>query len=265
MKLVDVHCHLNQEYFADKLDLVLERAKAAGLKAIVISGVNPPGNREVLKLAQKDPLLKVSLGIYPIDALGLSEGESGLPRQLVPINLEDEFEFIRKNKEKIVAIGEVGMDFYWDQEHHQKQTENFLRIINFAKSIHKPIVIHSRKAEKECLDLLEQEIPNKEINVVLHCFSGNKNLIKRAAALGYYFSVPPNIIKLQHFQTLVSLVPLEQLLTETDAPWLSPYPDQRNEPAFVVETIKKMAEIKKISKEEIAAQIWKNYELVFLK
>src|SRR3989339_1804248 len=99
MKLVDVYCHLNQEYFADKLVLVLERAKAASLKAIVISGVNPPGNREVLKLAQKDPLLKVSLGIYPIDALGLSEGESGLPRQLVPINLEDEFEFIRKNKE----------------------------------------------------------------------------------------------------------------------------------------------------------------------
>jgi TatD DNase family protein len=97
----------------------------------------------------------------------------------------------------------------------------------------------------------------------MHCFSGNKKLITQGCELGYYFSIPPNIVKLQHFQTLVEMVPLTQLLTETDAPWLSPFPDQRNEPAFVFETIKKIAEIKKSSAEKIAEQIWQNYEKVF--
>ncbi len=264
MNLIDVHCHLTHELFKNELDSFISRAKEAGLKAIVVSGVNPPNNQEVLKLAEKYPLLKPSLGIYPIDALGLSEGETGLARQTVPINLEEEFAFIKKNKDKIVSIGEIGMDFHWDKDHHQKQEENFRRIIRFAISIKKPIVIHSRKAEKECIDVLEQEIKNKEINVIMHCFSGNKKLIQRASSLGHYFSIPANIIKLQHFQTLVEMVPITQLFTETDAPWLSPYPNQINEPAFVLESLKKIAEIKKISLETAAELIWENYEKIFV-
>lgn len=263
MKLVDVHCHLNHIRFKDDLKEVLNRAEQAGVKAIIVSGVNPPANQQVLELADKYPLIKVSLGIYPIDALGLSEGETGLPQMTEKIDLTQEFKFIESHKEKIVAIGEVGLDFHWDKDHHEQQKENFRKIIGFAKKIHKPLVIHSRKAEQECIDILEEEINNKEIPVVMHCFSGNKNLIKRAAALGYYFSIPPNIIKLQHFQTLVEMVSLEQLFTETDAPWLSPFRDQKNEPAFVVEAIKKIAEIKKLTAEKVADQIWKNYQQVF--
>lgn len=263
MNFVDVHCHLNHKLFTEDLDEVITRAKQAGVKVIITSGINPPANREVLELAKKDPIIKVSLGIYPIDALGLSEGEMGLPRQTVSINLEEEFKFIEKQKNKIVAIGEVGLDFHWDQEHHEEQKENFRKIIRFAKKIKKPIIIHSREAEKECLDILEEEIRNKEIFVIMHCFSGNKNLIKRAATLGYYFSIPPNIIKLQHFQTLVKMVSIEQLFTETDAPWLSPFKDKKNEPAFVVEAVKKIAEIKKLSAEQVAEQIWVNFQKVF--
>ncbi len=229
MKLVDVHCHLNHKSFQEDIDKVLKRADKAGVKAVVVSGVNPPANKEVLKLAEKHPLIKVSLGIYPIDALGLSEGETGLPRHPEKINLEEEFKFIEKNKDKIIAVGEIGMDFHWasKEETYQKQADNFKKIITFAKKINKPIVIHSRKAEKECIDILEEEIKD-DLPVVMHCFSGNKKLIKRAAELGHYFSIPPNIIKLQHFQTLVEMVDLKQLLTETDAPWLSPFPDQKN-------------------------------------
>ncbi|MBT3298384.1 TatD family hydrolase [archaeon] len=270
MSLVDVHCHLNHALFKDNMKEILERAKQAGIKAIVVSGVNPAANKDVLELAEKinskkdnDNILKVSLGIYPIDALGLSEGETGLPRNTEKINLEKEFKFIEKNKNKIVAVGEVGLDFHWDKLHHNQQKENFRKIIRFVKSINKPIVIHSRKAEKECIDILEEELPNKDIPVIMHCFSGNKKLIKRATELGHYFSVPPNIVKLQHFQTLVEMVPLNQLFTETDAPWLSPFPDKRNEPSFVIETIKKMAEIKEITEEEVEKQIWNNYVKVF--
>jgi len=266
MNLVDVHCHLNHALYKPETDEIIKRAKKVGVKAIVCSGVNPPANREILKLAEKYPkIVKVSLGIYPIDALGLSEGDTGLPRQPIAIDLEEEFVFIKKNKDKIAAIGEIGMDFHWDKDHHTQQEENFRKIIQFAISINKPIVIHSRKAEKECIDVLEQEVKNKEIPVIMHCFSGNKNLIKRARDLEHYFSIPANIVKLQHFQTLVELVPIEQLFTETDGPWLSPYTDRKNEPAFVVETIKKIAEIKKITPEEAADQIWKNYQKVFEK
>ena len=235
MKLVDVHCHLNHEYFQPQMAEVLKRAEEAGVSAIVTSGVNPAGNKEVLELVKKYPsILRASLGIYPIDALGLSEGDTGLPRQPVPINLDEEFAFIKqaiseyKTKEGhdlVVSIGEVGMDFHWadKEKYYAQQAENFRKIIRFAISVKKTLVIHSRKAEKECLDILEEEIKNKEIKVDLHCFSGNKKLIERAAKLGYYFSIPPNIIKLQHFQTLVQMVDIKQLLTETDAPWLSPY------------------------------------------
>ena len=265
MQLVDVHCHLNHALFKDDLPLVLERAKNAGVKAIIVSGPNVPSNREVLKLAEKYPILKASLGLHPIDALGLSEGETGLPKQKGKVDLEEEFKFIEKNKDKIIAVGEVGMDFHWaDKEKTgQEQAEIFRKVVKFAVKLGKPLVVHSWEAEEECLNILEEEIKNKEIPVINHCFGGRKSLITKAAELGHYFSIPPHIIKSSNFQTLVKKVPLEQLFTETDAPWLSPFPDQKNEPAFVVEAIKKIAEIKNLTPEEVADQIWKNYEKVF--
>jgi len=262
---VDVHCHLNHDLFKPDLEQVLERARKAGLKTLLVSGVNPVSNKEVLALAKKYPLIKASLGIYPIDALGLAEAEIGLPRQIVPINLADEFRFIEKNKDVVVAIGEVGMDFHWADKDktYAQQADNFRQIIRFAIKLKKPLVIHSRKAERECLEILEQEIKNKEIPVINHCFSGKKNLISKAAGWGHYFSIPPNILRSHSFQTLVKMVDLRQLLTETDAPYLSPYTGKRNEPAFIVETIKKIAEIKGLSEKEVADSIWKNYERIF--
>lgn len=264
MNLVDIHCHLNSRLFQDDLDEVLQRAKEAGVKAIIVSGTNPVANKQVLELAQKDPIIKVSLGIHPIDALGLSEGETGIPKQSGPINLEEEFKFIEENKDKIVGVGEVGLDFHWSlkPEEHQKQKEIFRKIIKFAIKIKKPIIVHTWDAEEDCLNILEEEVKG-EIPVILHCFGGRKALITGAKRLGYYFTVPPSILRIGNFQTLVKKVDLKQLLTETDAPWQSPFKGKKNEPAFVLETIKKIAKIKKISEEEAADQIWKNYERVF--
>lgn len=266
MNLIDVHCHLNHALFKDDLPEVLQRAQAVGIKVIIVSGVNTNANLEVLNLAEQYPIIKASLGIYPIDALGLSEGETGLPRQPQPINLEEEFKFIEKNKNNILSIGEIGMDFHWASKEATgaKQADNFKKIIRFAKRINKPIVIHSRKAEAECIRILGEEIPHKEIQVIMHCFSGKKVLTSQAVALGHYFSIPPNIVKSDQFQTLVKIVPLTQLLTETDSPWLSPLKEQRNEPSFVIETIKKIAEIKQLTKEQVADQIWQNYQKAFL-
>lgn len=262
MNLTDVHCHLNHKDFQDDLDKVIERAKKAGVKAIVVSGTNTEANKQVLELAQKDPIIKVSLGMHPIDALGLSEGETGIPKQLQPINLEEEFKFIEENKHHILAIGEVGLDFHWDKEHHQKQKEIFRKIIQFTIKINKPIIVHTWDAEEDCINILEEEV-NGQIPVILHCFGGRKSLISRAKELGYYFTVPPSILRIGNFQTLVKKVDLKQILTETDAPWQSPYKGKRSEPAYVMETIKKIAHIKKLTEEEVAEQIWQNYKRVF--
>lgn len=265
MNLVDVHCHINHESFKKDLDLVLERAANVGVKAILLSGVNPVANREVLKYCSTYPLLKASLGIYPIDALGLQPDAAGLPHHPGPIDLDAEFAFIEKNKAQVAAVGEVGMDFHWAEKEKtlSQQAENFRRIIRFALRIRKPLVIHSRKAEQECVEILREEIKHKEIPVIQHCFSGKKSVIQQAAALGHYFSIPPNIIRSQSFQTLVQMVDIKQLLTETDAPYLSPFPEQRNEPAFVLESVQKIAQIKGLTVEEAAAQIWKNYQTIF--
>lgn len=264
MKLVDVHCHLTHEMYKNNIKEVIVRAKKKGIKAILVSGVNPAENRKIIEFCRQDEILKPSLGIYPIDALGLSKGDTGLKRNEGKIDLDKEFKFIEENLNQIYAIGEIGMDFYWDKEHHIKQEENFRKIIRFAIKVKKPIVIHSRKAEKECIQILSQEIKNNEIPVIQHCFSGNKKLIKQSLELGHYFSIPPVIVRLQHFQMLVEMVPIEQLLTETDAPWLSPVQEEKNEPAYVIESIKKIAEIKGISIKETADAIWKNFEKIFL-
>lgn len=260
MNLVDTHCHLTHERFKDDIDEVINRAKKAGFKALVCSGTNPPVNREILALAKKHSIIKPSLGIYPIDALGLAPDEVGMARYEGKIDIDAEFAFFEQHKNEIVSIGEVGMDFHWDDKHHEQQAKNFGKIIALTEKIGKPIVVHTRRAEEECVALLEK---SKLKYVILHSFEARKSLIKRAADRGFYFSVPTSIVRSQQFQTLVEIVPLTQIFTETDAPWLSPFKDKRNEPAFIVESIRKIAEIKKITEKEVAAQIWENYEKVF--
>ncbi len=258
--LVDVHCHLTHEKLKNQIPDVIKRAKENGVVAIIASGVNVPTNREVLELAKKYDMIKCSLGLYPIDLLGLQPDESGLTRPTEKFDLDEELKFIEKNKDKILAVGECGLDFHWDKEHHDEQKDNFEKIIEFTKKINKPILIHSRKAEVECVELLEKSGIKK---VILHMFEGRKHLIKRAEELGYYFTVPTNILKSQHFQMLVEMVNLNRLLTETDAPWMSP-DSNPNEPANVSLTITKIAELKKMDVKEVENAIYMNYQKVFL-
>ncbi|MEK6874237.1 MAG: TatD family hydrolase [Nanoarchaeota archaeon] len=260
LKLVDVHCHLEHELFQPDLDAVIKRARDAGVKHIICSGVNPPTNKQVLDIAKKySDIVRCSLGIYPIDALGIAPDATGLAIHKGVIDLDDEFDFINNHKDQIVGIGEVGMDYHWDQEHHVQQKANFERIIEFTEKLHKPIIIHSRKAEADCIQMLKSSRLKK---VNLHCFSGNKHVIKEAADAGFFFSIPANIVKAQNFQTLVKLVSLSQLLTETDAPWLSP-DQKRNEPVQVLRSIEMIAHIKGLTIEETSLAIFGNYQRIF--
>ncbi len=265
MPLADTHAHLTSAVFKGQLDAVITRAKAAGVAAINCSGVNRPTNEEVLTLARKYPMIKASLGLYPIDLIGLpKEADTGLAYQQPPIDLDEELKFIHAHRDKIVSVGEVGLDYKWStkEEEHKLQKQNFEKIISFAEKIGKPIVVHSRKAEEDCVNMLAS---SKIKKVQLHVFEGRKHLIKRAADLGFYFSIPCIILKLQHFQMLAEMVDIKQLLTETDAPWLSPFPGKPNEPAFIAETIKKIAEIKKMKPEDVEERLWENYGNMFLR
>ena len=241
--LVDVHAHLHFEQIKDKIEEILERAKENNFSAILNSGTSLESNKITLELAKKYNLIKPSLGIYPTEVKDINK----------------EIEFIEKHKKEIYAVGEVGLDFK-EAKNFEEQKKNFLKIIDLAEKINKPIIIHSRKGEKEVLDLLET---SKLKKVILHCFSGNMKLVQRAIDLGYSFSIPPVIVRLEHFQKVVELSPTTKLLTESDSPFLSPYKGQFNEPSFIKETIKKIAEIKKITEEETEKIIFMNYQKIF--
>lgn len=258
---VDTHCHLTHELFKQDIDQVVARAKKAGFKALLCSGINRPTNEETLALAKKYDIIKPSLGLYPIDLIGLAPDAVGLSHQK-DINLDEELEFIRKHKDVIYAIGEVGLDFHWSTkpEEHELQKKNFQCIIEFTEKLGKPIVVHTRRAEAECIEMLESSHLK---HVLLHTFEAKKKLIRKAADTGYFFSVPTSIVRSQQFQLLVSIVDLTQLFTETDAPWLSPFPGKRNEPVHILESIKKISEVKKMQQDDVELQIEKNFDKVF--
>jgi TatD DNase family protein len=258
MILIDVHAHLHWKDFND-LDEVVERAKKAGVKAIITAGVDKESNRQCLEIAKKYDIVKVALGLYPIDALG-RETNSELN---IDINeyVDEELKFIETNKNNIIAISEIGLDFVSDKTDMKLQMETFVKQLKLAKKLNLPVIVHSRKAESDVINILDNEDMKK---VVLHCFCGKRRLVKKAIEKGWYFSIPTNVVKSQQFQEMVELIPLQQLLTETDSPFLSPYPGMRNEPAFIAESIKKIANLKKIEQEEAANIIFSNYQRLFL-
>jgi TatD DNase family protein len=263
MILVDVHGHLDHADFKKDIDEVVERARQAGVKHILTSGVNSVTNRNILELAEKYDIVHPTFGLYPIDALAkeIEAGEAtGFLRDIESFDVDEEIKWIIENKDRCVAIGEAGLDFNWGRAHEKEQKENFQKVIDMTEKIKKPIIVHTRKAELDCVEMLES---SKIKDIVLHCFCGRKHLVKRAADNGWNLSIPPIIVRLQQFQIMADLVNISQLLTETDCPYLSPFPGQRNEPAFVAETIKKIAEIKKMDPEEIANNIYMNYQRIF--
>ncbi len=268
MKLIDVHCHLEGERFEKDLDEVLDRAHKAGVQFVMSSGTHADANRKLLALSKKYSMIRPCFGIYPIDAIvskfpGVQDDDM---KPVEPLDYKEELGWIEKNFHSCVAIGEVGMDFKVVKELPNleeikgEQKKIFEEIILFAKRLDKPIVIHSRGAELECIELLEK---HKMTHVLMHCFGGRKHLVKRCADNGWFLSVPAVITRLQHFQTLVELVPIEQLLTETDAPYLAPVAGERSEPKDVAITIKEIAKIKNMDEKDVADQIWKNAEKLF--
>ncbi len=247
--LADVHCHLDDRAFSEDIAAVLERASAAGVKAVVCNGISPESNRAVLALSRTYPLVKPALGLYPIDALRLTDED-----------IAREIAWIRG--QKCVAIGEVGLDHKWSTsgEEHERQERIFSLFLGLAAESGKPLIIHSRKAERECIDMVKASGLKR---VMWHCFGGRSSLVEEIRDAGWCFSVPTSLVRDEHFQRLVKSVPLRQVLTETDAPYQGPEQAVRNEPANVRISVERIAGLKGLTFEETANQLFANYLRLF--
>lgn len=248
MKLVDVHCHLESVRFDGCREEVVSRFVEKGGRAMICSGTSPSNNRKVLDLARRFDVVKASFGLYPIGNLSK--------------DVDAELRWIEEHKDECVAIGECGLDFDDEKrkESFEKQKILFEKQIDLALKLDLPIVIHSRKAEEEAIRILEAKGARK---VVMHCFCGRKALIRRCVENGWSFSVPPAIKRWKNFEMLVEMVPLGQILTETDAPYLGPVARERNESANVLVTLEEIARVKGFGAEEVAEKIWENARELF--
>ncbi len=243
MKFIDIHCHIDM--YGDKVAEVVKKAKEKDVGIIVNNGINVKTNRETIELSTKFHELKSTLGIYPIEALDMTDKE-----------IDAEIKFIEKNKDKIFSVGEVGIDLK-ESSDLERQTVIFRKFIALAIKIDKPLTVHSRKAEKECVDILENMKAEK---VIMHCFSGNMTLVKRIVDNGWFLSIPANVKNSEHFQNIVKKVDIKHLFCETDSPYLHPDKESDNEPANVIESYKKIAELKGLSLDEVKEKLWENWE-----
>jgi TatD DNase family protein len=257
--LVDVHCHLDHPLLSSRISQVIEKAEKAGVKVALTAGINPETNRKTLEIAKKHNIVRAALGIYPIETLQREIQKENYPLKPNVFDVEEEIEFIRKNKDSIVAIGECGLD-YSQHEDKKRQKGLFEKLITLAEKTRKPMIVHSRKAELDCVEILES---SKLKSIVMHCFSGRKRLVKRICNNGWFASIPTNIVRSTHFQFLAAEMPITQLFCETDSPYLSPFKEKTNEPSFVAEAYKKLAEIKGMELEEVINNIWMNWQRVF--
>ncbi|MCX8158999.1 MAG: TatD family hydrolase [Candidatus Pacearchaeota archaeon] len=248
MVFIDVHCHLDFYKSDKRIFERIERAKKANVGIIINNGVNGNANQKILEMVEKYPEIKAALGFYPVDALKLTEDE-----------LDRELRLIRDNLHKIVALGEVGLDLK-ENPNLKTQKRIFQIFIDMAKQNDKPLIVHSRRAEAETIRLLEENDMKK---VIMHCFFGNMNLVKRIIDNGWCFSIPTIIKFSEHFQNLVKIVPISQLFCETDSPYLHPDKKRDNEPANVVEAYNMIAKIKGISLGECEKKIEENYKRLF--
>lgn len=251
---IDIHAHLDFPQIYPKLDEIIENAKKADVKIILTNGVDKDTNRLSLEIAKKYDIVKPCLGFYPPDAWTRESG-TGFNQE----EFKKELEFIKKNKDKIVAIGEIGMD-YKNGKDKQLQEKVFTKLIQLAKEIDKPIIVHSRKAEEDVIEVLEKEQAKK---VVMHCFCGKRKLIEKASNLKYYFSIPTNVVRSENIQNIIKIVPLSQLFAETDSPFLSPFKEKQNQPSFIIESYKKIAEIKQLTIEEVKNNLFMNWQKLF--
>lgn len=254
--LVDSHCHLDFDAYSGELDQVIERAAAAGVGRLLTICTQLAHFERVRGIADRYPAVYCSVGVHPHEAK--DEGE-GTARRLLEC----------AEHGKVVGFGETGLDFHYNHSPREAQTRVFQAHIAASRQADLPLIVHSRNADVETIEILEEGAKQGPIRGVIHCFSSGEFLAERSLALGFYLSFAGIVTfkKADELRQIAENTPLDRLLIETDAPYLAPVPvrGKRNEPAYVVHTAALLAEVRGISLAEFAAATTTNFHRLFTK
>ena len=246
--LVDAHAHLADAAFDGDRGEVLARARAAGVARVVTVGETPADARRILELARRHPEIAPAIGLYPtiLDREALAE--------IVAL--------ARERRDELVAIGEVGLDRWkvQDPAERELQLELFLAQVDLARELDLPLNVHSRSAGRYAIEALVERGARR---VLLHAFDARPATVRRGVEAGFYFSIPPSIVRSPQKRRLAALVPLDRLLLETDSPVLGPDRERRNEPANLLLALDEVAAIRGIPREELARATTENARRLF--
>lgn len=256
LTIVDSHCHLDDERFAeDGVEAVIERAKGAGVKYIQTIGTTKADFEIIQPMAEKFENLFCSYGIHPHHV------------ETDQVTLEEVLENAQRNK--VIAIGETGLDYFYDNAPRELQKESFRIHLEAARQLDLPVIIHTREAEKDTMEILDEALAKGPLKLLFHCFTASTELADYAIEKGIYLSASGIITfkKTEELQASFKKAPLDKVLVETDAPYLAPVPHRgkRNEPAFTRNVLEKLAEIKGITPAEVAVATTDNFFNLFSK
>lgn len=255
MELVDSHCHLDDRRFESDRDAVIARAREGGLKYMLSIGTGdgPPDLEAALRVAERHAMVYATVGVHPNDA---PKAEEETFRNLAAL----------MGRPKVLAIGEIGLDYHWDTP-KEAQFPVFVRQMEMAREAKLPIVIHTRDAWRDTLDLLRQHWAPSGLPCVMHCFTGTAEQARECLDLGFYLSFGgvATYPKAPEVREAARIVPWERMLLETDCPYLAPVPyrGQRNEPAYVIHSARAIAEARGVSLDELARETTRNFERLF--
>ena len=251
--MIDSHCHLNHEPLSNNLEKVISRSKSIGIEKLLTICTTKNGYDEILKIVQIDPIIYGTFGIHPHESSN---------------DVLEKKEIIQKfnQNEKIIGIGETGLDFYYNNSKKDDQIESFKEHIEASIDLNVPLIVHSRSAEDETFNIIKN-YEKDNLKIIMHCFTGSYEFAEKLFKYNTFFSAS-GIITFNNsleLQNTFKKIPLERLLIETDSPFLSPVPlrGKKNEPSFIEHTLKKLANLKSVSQEELDVLTTKNFNNLF--
>lgn len=251
--LFDTHVHLNAEQYIEDLEEVIDRARSEGVSNMVVVGFDKPTITKAIQLADTYSFIYASVGWHPVDAIDMTEEDLIWLEELA-------------THPKVVALGEMGLDYHWDKSPKDIQKEVFRKQIALAKRVKLPIIIHNREATQDIVDILKEE-GAEEVGGIMHCFSGSVEIAKECMKMNFYISFggPVTFKNAKSVKEVAALIPLDKLLIETDCPYLTPHPyrGKRNEPSYVKLVAEEIAELKNLSFDEIASVTTSNAKKLF--
>jgi TatD DNase family protein len=251
--LIDTHAHLNALQYNEDVEEVIERALSEGVSTIVVVGFDRETITRAMELVEQYDFIYAAIGWHPVDAIDMTD---------------EDLQWIESLSEhpKVVGIGEMGLDYYWDKSPKEIQKEVFRKQIALAKRVNLPIIIHNRDATADIVEILQEENA-EQVGGIMHCFTGSYEVAKQCMDMNFYISFggPVTFKNAKQPKEVAKQIPLDRLLIETDCPYLTPHPfrGKRNEPAYVKYIAEQIAVLKEVDFEEIAQKTSDNAKKIF--